>query len=63
MKKAPGFRGLLCGGSNLRASSYGTDPLDRLDYVELGFKPILRVELRGDRLEDCGICCPIRCSS
>jgi hypothetical protein len=32
-------------------SDYEIEPLARLDYVELGFKPNSPIELRGDRLE------------
>ena len=44
--------------SNLRPSGYESEPGDRLDYVELGFKRISGIELRGDRLGSMGHVAP-----
>ena len=44
-------------------SAYELDPLDRLDYVGLGFKPISGDRTTWRSAGICVACCPIRCPS
>src|SRR5207237_4673807 len=44
-------------------SGYEIDQLDRLDYVELGFKPNSRDRTTWRSAGICGACCPMYCPS
>jgi hypothetical protein len=66
LRKRPRFRGLFLWrgrDSNPRPSGYELEPLDRLDYVELGFKRNSPDRTTWRSAGICRACCPICCPS